>query len=86
MKSQVIHMKFSMSESGYRFYIGMDNFRTPGFGCRENRSFDCSLVSAFDQRFQIVYSTCSLTYAQNEDVVEKFLSLNPCVGMQSCWK
>ncbi|XP_024977443.1 uncharacterized protein LOC112515058 [Cynara cardunculus var. scolymus] len=24
----------------------------------------------------LVYSTCSLTYAQNEDVVEKFLSLN----------
>ncbi|KAI3767862.1 hypothetical protein L2E82_18291 [Cichorium intybus] len=29
----------------------------------------------------LVYSTCSLTYAQNEDVVEKFLSLNECAEL-----
>jgi len=27
---------------------------------------------------------CSLTFAQNEDVVERFLSLNPCAG-NSLW-
>ncbi|KAL7606793.1 rRNA (cytosine-C(5))-methyltransferase NOP2C [Lactuca sativa] len=29
----------------------------------------------------LVYSTCSLTHAQNEDVVERFLSLNPCAEL-----
>ncbi|KAL4582726.1 hypothetical protein LXL04_007285 [Taraxacum kok-saghyz] len=29
----------------------------------------------------LVYSTCSLTYAQNEDVVERFLSLNLCAEL-----
>lgn len=29
----------------------------------------------------LVYSTCSLTCAQNEDVVEKFLSLNTCAEL-----
>ncbi|KAK9067406.1 hypothetical protein SSX86_014734 [Deinandra increscens subsp. villosa] len=38
----------------------------------------------------LVYSTCSLTYAQNEDVVQKFLSLNPCAELMEidgskCW-
>ncbi|XP_076898748.1 uncharacterized protein LOC143552397 [Bidens hawaiensis] len=38
----------------------------------------------------LVYSTCSLTYAQNEDVIEKFLSLNPCAELleidgSECW-
>ncbi|KAK1432634.1 hypothetical protein QVD17_09532 [Tagetes erecta] len=38
----------------------------------------------------LVYSTCSLTYAQNEDVIEKFLSLNPCaelleIDSSKCW-
>ncbi|KAI7724863.1 hypothetical protein M8C21_006977, partial [Ambrosia artemisiifolia] len=38
----------------------------------------------------LVYSTCSLTYAQNEDIVEKFLSLNPCAELldidgSKCW-
>ncbi|KAI3725889.1 hypothetical protein L1987_65685 [Smallanthus sonchifolius] len=38
----------------------------------------------------LVYSTCSLTYAQNEDVVEKFLSVNPCAELleidgSECW-
>lgn len=28
----------------------------------------------------LVYSTCSLTVAQNEDVVEKFLSQYPAAG------
>ncbi|XP_071711171.1 rRNA (cytosine-C(5))-methyltransferase NOP2C [Rutidosis leptorrhynchoides] len=29
----------------------------------------------------LVYSTCSLTFAQNEDVVEKFLTLNACAEL-----
>ncbi|KAJ9561809.1 hypothetical protein OSB04_006969 [Centaurea solstitialis] len=38
----------------------------------------------------LVYSTCSLTYAQNEDVVEKFLSLNASAELleidgSKCW-
>ncbi|KAF3320568.1 putative 28S rRNA (cytosine-C(5))-methyltransferase isoform X1 [Carex littledalei] len=30
----------------------------------------------------LVYSTCSLTVAQNEDVIERFLSLNPSAELQ----